>query len=598
MEKYIITCVSPDLQVANVPYNVQKIKEYMTMGANGESKIVFFPRLCLCGVTCGDLFFQPLLIEKCLYGLKSLVEFSRGIATTFVVGLPLRLGKSLYDVAAILQNGKLLGLVPNVCLSNDDRRYFESCHEKKTLLLFDEKVPFSYDLTLDVAGKKIGFVLGNEKKTLRRVKDDLASAGAEVVLHLSSDTEGVDKPAQRRLFAKAMSQDGLCYLCANPAWGESTSTDVYSGHNLYAENGSLYAENQPFEDAFLSVDIRSVYEEIYQPILLKNPVSRTPFFPKDDSLQSYDLIENIQAHALAKRLAHTRAKTAVIGVSGGLDSTLALLVVNKAFDVLEKDKKEIVAITMPGFGTTGKTFQNSLALIEAIGATSRTIDIQKSVLQHFEDIGHDKEVLDTTYENAQARTRTLILMDVANATGGIVVGTGDLSEAALGWCTYNGDHMSMYSVNASLPKTLIRKVVEVEASRAEGALQETLMSVLNTEISPELLPPSKEGEIAQKTEELVGPYELLDFFLYHVIEGKKGPRETYALALQAFDDVYTDDQIKKWMRNFYWRFFSQQFKRSCAPDGANVGTISFAPVYWRMPSDACATIWLDEIEKL
>ena len=595
MEKFTMLALSPDLQVANVPYNVQRIQDAMQR-TRKEERIVVFPRLCLCGATCGDLFLQPSLADACLVGLKGLLDCSRDKPSVFFVGMPLKIEGALYDVAVALSGGKILGVVVNDCLSLEDKRRFSVLEGEGTLSLLGDDVPYGADFTFDVFGKKITCLIGAEEEKILSRANRLKQKGVVGFVHLSSATEGVGQALVRQRLAQKVSAGGCFYLCSNPAWGESTSWDVYSAHNLYAKNGVLCAQTVPFGDGVLRVDENTTKE-----ITVSSHVDKLtpfPFLPQENVDETCALIFEIQARSLAKRIMHAHARTAVIGVSGGLDSTLALLVIDKAFDILKKDKKELIAVTMPGFGTTGKTLKNALGLIDAIGATTKTIDIKKSVLQHFEDIGHDPEKLDTTYENAQARMRTLILMDIANATGGIVVGTGDLSESALGWCTYNGDHMSMYSVNATLPKTLIRKVVERVAQTYDETMKGTLLSVLGTEISPELLPPSKDGKIAQKTEELVGPYELQDFFLYYSIGQNKTPTETYALAMQAFGEKFDGDTIKKWLKNFYKRFFTQQFKRSCAPDGANIGVISFSPLRWQMPSDACADVWIMEADNL
>ncbi len=605
MGKYLVAAASPDLQVANVPYNVEKIKEQMQESEKRGVKITLFPRLCLCGVTCGDLFTHQFLADKCLEGLQSLVDFSKDKKGTFVVGMPMTLpseeqkeGSGLRDVAVFFSKGEVMAVVPNVCLSKEDKRWFQEAVSKTEVLLFGKKIDCFSSQTFEIDGRKVTAVVGDGCTDLSERLDDKHKPCADLLLHLSSQTERVDRETPDKDVARRLSFDCGKYLSASPAWGESTSWDVYSGRNYYAADGQLLGETKPFSGDTLYVDLCGDYQKIEGCEKEDDAVRATPFIPAINTAKKCKHIFEIQARALAKRLQHAHAKTAVIGVSGGLDSTLALLVTARALDILRRDRKDMVAITMPGFGTTGKTFQNALALIEGLGATSKTIDIQKSVLQHFKDIGHDEKVLNTTYENAQARMRTMILMDVANATGGIVVGTGDLSEAALGWCTYNGDHMSMYSVNATLSKTLIKKVVEVLADEAKDGLKETLLSVLGTEISPELLPPSKDGKIAQKTEELVGPYDLLDFFLYRMIKHRESPKELFTGAKEAFLEKYDDATIKKWLKNFYRRFFTQQFKRSCAPDGANIGVISFAPTKWQMPSDACADIWLKEVEEL
>ncbi len=405
---------------------------------------------------------------------------------------------------------------------------------------------------------------------------------------------------------------------------ESTTDMIFAGHNIVAENGSILAESKPFESGCVLAEVDVAYltnerrrtttfattntsKNVVTAKFVNNTdislrkITPTPFVPLENVElgERADLILNMQANALAKRLKHTNAKTAVIGISGGLDSSLALLVTVRAFDLIGKDRKDVIAVTMPGFGTTGKTYNNSLELIDCVGATKKTVNIVDSVLQHFKDIGHDKEVLDVTYENSQARTRTLILMDLANKTGGIVIGTGDLSELALGWCTYNGDHMSMYAVNSSVPKTLVKHLVRREAVRYGGKTEKVLVDILETEISPELLPPDKNGNIAQKTEDIIGPYELHDFYLYHIIRLGEEPKKVYYLAKYVFEKKYDDATLLKWLKNFYKRFFSQQFKRSCIPDGVKIGSVTLSPRSdWRMPSDASVALWMKELENI
>lgn len=634
---------SPQLKVADVKFNTLKIEEEIVRQKKAGTEILVFPELSLCGYTCGDLFLQPLLIESCLAALKELADFTKGIAMLIFVGLPVKNAGKLYNCAAAVCDGKVLGIVPKTHIPNYSEfyelRYFTPAPKENSSLCFlgkdyaeaaGEYVPFGPDLLFN--DKK-----NSDVKVACEICEDLwagappsirhAEAGATIVVNLSASDETIGKADYRRLLVKSQSGKNICaYIYADAGMGESTTDMVFSGHNLIAENGSIIAESKLFSgfSASAEIDVAFLASErqrtntyqsrendgIYTTIeadfcgegeLSLRKVSRTPFVPDENILlgERAELILSLQAHALAKRLTHTNAKTAVIGISGGLDSSLALLVAARAFDLVGKERKDIVAVTMPGFGTTGKTYQNSLKLIDCVGASGRSIDISESVLQHFKDIGHERDVLDVTYENAQARMRTLILMDLANKTSGLVVGTGDLSELALGWCTYNGDHMSMYAVNSSVPKTLVKHLVRYEGNKTGGETKNVLEDILNTEISPELLPPDGEGKIVQKTEDIVGPYELHDFYLYHAIRCGETPKKIYYLANYAFAEKYDRPTLLKWLKNFYRRFFSQQFKRSCIPDGVKIGSVTLSPrADWRMPSDASSALWLAELESL
>lgn len=625
--------VSLPLKIADVAYNVSLIKQEIASRAKDGVELLVFPELSLCGYTCGDLLLHPFLTEKCLLGLSEIAEATKGLSMLVFVGLPfVKTGKA-YNCAAALANGTILGLIPKTNIPNYaefyERRYFSPASDGvEDVELLGKTVPFGKELLIaDVRDKNVVVAceicedvwVGHSPST------DHAAAGATVIVNLSASNEIVGKAEYRRTLICAHSGKNTCgYVYAGGATTESTTDLVFAGHNLIAESGTLLCENTLFsgDPAIAEIDVDYVaferrkdtgyqakhkeYKTVYaafttdeEPTLRK--ISRTPFLPNDPLEKSNraELILTMQSQALAARLRHTGAKTAVIGISGGLDSSLALLVVARAFDLCQKDRKHIICVTMPGFGTTGKTFDNSLNLIQSIGATSKTVPIKDSVLQHFKDIDHDEKTLDVTYENAQARTRTLILMDLANKHSGLVVGTGDLSELALGWCTYNGDQMSMYSVNGSIPKTLVRRLVEFEGERLGGDAGAVLENILGTEISPELLPPDAQGNIAQKTEDLVGPYLLHDFFLYHVLRRGAEPKKLFALAKLAFKGEFTDEIVLKWLKNFYRRFFSQQFKRSCMPDGVKVGSVGLSPRGdWRMPSDASAALWLSEVEEL
>ena len=600
-----VAAVSPRLKVADVEYNVIAIQEEIVKMANQQVEVLVFPELCLCGYTCGDLFFQPFLWKKCLDGLRTLAESTKGLSMLVFVGLPIAYEGKLYDCAAAICNGKVLGIVPKKILRGEtyETRYFSSGADTDGLLsLWDGKTAvFGVNQCFTLAGEetvKVGVAVG---------EDDCAP-DATIVACLSASSEIVGRAKARRTKIKAYTEKYGCALVyANPCATESTTDEVYSGHNIVAQCGEILSEAAPFGVGVAIAEVDTVCKctqsvQSAEDLSISDDlaVSPTPFLPTaEENEETSETILSIQAHALATRMKHIGAKTAVIGISGGLDSTLALLAVVRAFDLMKKDRKDIVAITMPGFGTTGKTYQNALKLIELTGATLREISIKDSVLQHFKDIGHDPAIADVTYENAQARMRTLILMNVANQTGGLVIGTGDLSELALGWCTYSGDHISMYSLNCSIPKTLVKHLVAYVAGKSEEDLKKVLLSIAGTDISPELLPPDAQGKIAQKTEDLVGPYELHDFYLYHIIHRGCTPSEVLGLAKRAFAEKYDDATLLKWLRNFYRRFFSQQFKRSCSPDGVKVGVLSLSPrTDWRMPSDASAAIWLAEVDAL
>ncbi len=630
--------VSPALKVADPAYNAARIAEAIAAHAQKGTELLVFPELSLSGYTCGDLFLQKQLTDGCVAGLLAVAAATEGKKMLVFVGLPVVSGGKLYNCAAAVSGGKVLGIVPKTHLPNYaefyEQRHFAPAPKGHRLLKLAENVTvdFSTDILFcDAAHPEVCVAC--------EICEDLwvsdapsarhAAAGATVIVNLSASNETIGKREYRKTLVSAQSGRCACaYVYADAGMGESSSDLIFAGNHLIYENGALLGEAEPFSGGEVCADldaeyllnerrrmntVRSLADGEGDGYLRENvdimsdaeptlcALSSAPFVPAEEGERGEraQLILGMQAQALARRLAHTNAKTAVIGISGGLDSTLALLAAVRAFDLLKKDRKNIFAYTMPGFGTTGKTKGNSLALMEAMGVTARTVPISAAVLKHFEDIGHDPKVLNAAYENAQARYRTMILMDVANETGGLVVGTGDLSELALGWCTYNGDHMSMYAVNCGVPKTLVKHLVRAEAKRLGGKTERILEDILATEISPELLPPDAAGNIAQKTEDIVGPYELHDFFLFRFLRRGDRPAKTLYLAERAFAGRYGRAELKKWLINFYRRFFSQQFKRNCVPDGVKVGSVSLSPRGdWRMPSDASAALWLDEAEKL
>ena len=628
--------LSPALRVADCAYNTQQIIAQLKDAAARGVKLAVFPEFCLTGYTCGDLFLQHTLQQGALTGLQSILDASRELDVVALVGLPLLVRGKLYNAAAVLCRGRLLGLVPKTYLPNygefyEKRQFTPGSTEVEWVTVCGQQVPFGTSL-LFRCSEMPSFVLGVE------ICEDLwsalppstfhALAGATVVANLSASDETVGKAEYRRALVQNQSARLLCgYLYASAGHGESTQDMVFGGHDLIAENGTLLSEALPFAGGWAETEIdcqrmeserarNTSFEpsaEGYQTVEFhleptETPLTRwvdpTPFVPHDQRLraQRCELILKMQADGLAKRLEHARAKTAVIGISGGLDSCLALLVAVRAMKQLGRPTTDVLAVTMPCFGTTRRTRSNAEILCEELHVSFSEIDIANTVHSHFADIGQDENVLDVTFENGQARVRTLELMDPANRTGGLVVGTGDLSELALGWATYNGDHMSMYGVNASVPKTLVRHLVQYEADIASSeTLKTVLLDILDTPVSPELLPAKENGDIAQKTEDLVGPYELHDFYLYHVLRFGFGPEKIFRLAKAAFAGraEYPDSVLYKWLRNFYWRFFAQQFKRSCLPDGPKVGSVTLSPRGdWRMPSDAAAALWLAELEQI
>ena len=627
-----VAAVTPKLKVADTVYNGKIIREYMRETWEAGAKVVVFPELCVTGYTCGDLFLQEKLLKSAAEELMELAACSSAYDAIYFVGLPYVVNGKLYNVAAAISGGEVLGMVPKTWLPNYNEfyemRHFTSGAELDTEIALPngDVVSVSTDLIFvckEMPKLTIGVELCEDLWAPNPPSIRHALAGANVIVNLSASDEITGKAHYRRELVDGQSARLVCgYIYASAGDGESTQDVVYSGHDIIAENGYLLAEKR-FSNGVCEAELdverieadrrrmtTFVTEDTHMRILfslrvaetqLTRYVDRAPFVPGNPAERDArcDEILMIQALGLKKRLEHTGSQTVVIGISGGLDSTLALLVTVKAFDLLERDRSGIVAVTMPGFGTTDRTYDNAVKLIRCLGAEFVEVDIKNAVNVHFADIGQDTSVHDVTYENGQARERTQILMDLANKRNGMVIGTGDLSELALGWATYNGDHMSMYAVNASVPKTLVRHLVRYYADTCgDTLLQDTLMDVLDTPVSPELLPP-EDGKISQKTEDLVGPYELHDFFLYHMLRFGSAPAKIYRLAKIAFADVYDDAFILKWLKTFYRRFFAQQFKRSCLPDGPKVGTVAVSPRGdLRMPSDACATIWMQELEKL
>lgn len=619
-------------KIADCISNTEQIIEMMKTASKNQTKILVFPELAITGYTCEDLFFQDRLLNEALQQLKNIIATSESLDLLTVVGLPYIFNHKLYNVAAVVYEGQLLGLVPKTHIPNYsefyEARHFETGKDILTEVIFDDQiVPFGSHILFENAympAMSIGVEICEDLWAPNPPSGSHALAGATIIANASASNELTGKSDYRRLLVQSQSARVVtAYIYANAGAGESTTDVVFSGHNLIGENGTILNESDCYSIGITYADIdvskltaerrkmttfktNDEYDRVYfnMPIKefkLDRGYDPTPFVPSDPQLRQKRCEEvfNIQIMGLKQRLEATQTKKAVIGISGGLDSTLALLVTHMTFKKLGLPSENIYAITMPCFGTTSRTLNNALGLMEELGVTSKTIPIKEAVLLHFKDIGHDENVHDVTYENVQARERTQVLMDLSNQIGGIVVGTGDLSEVALGWSTYNGDHMSMYGVNASVPKTLVRYLVDYVASQYNGQRLETLLrDVLDTPVSPELLP-AEDNQITQKTEDIVGPYELHDFFLYHVVRFGYEPSKVLRIAEIAFKDQYDRQTILKWLKTFYRRFITQQFKRSCIPDGPKVGSVALSPRGdLRMPSDASYRLWLEQLENL
>lgn len=623
-----------NMKVADTKHNTEEIKKMVDFADKEKINLLVMPELCITGYTCGDLLFSTTLLSNAFDGLIELCKYSKGKYPVFAVGLPICYNNKLYNCAAVISNGQIMGIIPKSKLPNygeqNEKRYF-AAFENPTdteLIIDGQEVPFGNNLVFcheAYDNYSFGVEICEDLLGTNAHSEKLCKAGAVIILNLSASNELSGKDEYRKMIVQSSSARLLCgYVYANAGYTESTQDVVFSGHHLIAENGTILAENKPFDatvpvteidveylfierlkNTSFEAESNNNYRYVYFDQKIKDTkitrkIEKLPFVPADEHLaEKAEQILKIQSHGLAKRLEHTNAKTCVIGVSGGSDSTLAILAAARAMDIIKRPRTDIVAITMPCFGTTNRTKSNSEKLCDALGVTFKEINITKSVTQHFEDIGQDKDCYDVTFENAQARERTQVLMDYANKTNGLVLGTGDLSELALGWATYNGDHMSMYGINASVPKTLIKTLIKYEASVATKDLAEVLTDILDTPVSPELLPVDENGNISQITEDLVGPYELHDFFLYHMIRRGSSPSKIYNLAVVAFGEDYTAETIRHWLKTFIRRFFTQQFKRSCIPDGPKVCSVSLSPRGdWQMPSDACGKIWIEEIEKL
>ncbi len=627
---------TPKIRVADCDYNAGQIISLMKEAAAQGVKVLALPELCITGYTCGDLFLQETLLDGAERELATILEATADLDMLTALGIPVQCENKLYNCAAVIQKGLILGLIPKTHIPNYgefyEARWFTSASE----LAETQYLPFAGQEMAELSSGAlfhcisvpelvVGVEICEDLWVSEPPSARLAAKGATLILNLSASDEVTGKADYRRSLVTGQSAQCLCaYVYADAGEGESSTDLVFSGHNMVAENGTMLAERRFGTGLAVSeVDVKKLaYERrrmsslplvpkspccplgsfnlALEQTTLTRPISPTPFIPTDagDRAERCEEILTIAALGLKKRLEHTNASCAVVGLSGGLDSTLAILITAKAFDMLGRDRKGILAVTMPCFGTTKRTRSNAEVLAIELGTDFREVNIGKAVEQHFADIGQSMEDQSVTFENAQARERTQVLMDLANQKGGLVIGTGDLSELALGWATYNGDHMSMYAVNASIPKTLVRHLVAYESDRLDGRIGDVLRDILDTPVSPELLPP-KDGEISQKTEDLVGPYELHDFYLYYAIRWGFPPRKVFRLAQYALEDRYNRETLLRWLKNFYRRFFSQQFKRSCLPDGPKVGSVTLSPRGdWRMPSDAVAKLWLDELEEI
>ena len=629
-----VAAAVPAVKVADVDYNVQQIESIIAQAEGRGVEVIVFPELCITGYTCQDLFKEQLLLDRAESAVITLLDFTRKLDIISIVGLPVVINGLLYNCAAVIQSGQLLGIIPKTYLPNYaefyEKRWFASAQDLNPTVFYFAGTSVSVSaepkLFVTTYGMKFGVEICEDVWAPIPPSNNLALSGADIIFNLSASNELIGKHAYlKSLLSQQSARTISGYVYASSGFGESTQDVVYGGNAMIFENGHLLVEGDRFcfspQVQQCQIDVEKLRVERRQNTTFINaqrsshaleiackPVQerdfellRTidphPFIPKNEDMASAcEEILNIQVAGLAKRLYHINAQKAVIGISGGLDSTLALLVTVKAFDKLDLNRKGIIGITMPGFGTTDRTHNNAVKLMQTLGVTIREIGIAKAVKQHFEDIGHEMKIHDITYENSQARERTQILMDVANQENAIVIGTGDLSELALGWATYNGDHMSMYGVNAGVPKTLIRYLVTYVSSEMAT---ETLLDIVDTPISPELIPADEKGNIKQKTEDLVGPYELHDFFIYYFLRYGFSPKKIFLMAQKAFASTYDDATIKKWLTTFCRRFFNQQFKRSCLPDGPKVGSVSLSPRGdWRMPSDASSALWLKECEGL
>lgn len=628
-----VASATPAIKVADCRHNAQQMIAMMEQAAQEGVKLLVFPELCVTGYTCGDLFLQQTLLEGAHRATEALVQASSNWEMLTIFGVPLTQNGKLYNCAVVAYRGQILGVVPKINLPNygefyELRHFSQPSELESEIRVMNRSVPFGPRLLFscnELPEFCVGVEICEDLWVPAPPSQNLVFGGATVIANLSASDETIGKADYRRSLVTGQSARLVCgYLYTDAGDGESSTDAVYSGHNLIAENGRLLAESKLFHNGLICTELdvgrlagerrrmntfpqqeagcRKIWFDMpVAPTILTRPVECHPFVPSDEQgrAQRCEAILSMQSHGLKTRLAHTGSRSVVLGISGGLDSSLALLVCARAMETMNRPLSDILAVTMPCFGTTQRTRSNAERLCEALGVSFRCVDITASVKQHFADIGHDIENHSVVFENAQARERTQVLMDLANQNGGLVIGTGDLSELALGWATYSGDHISMYGVNASVPKTLVRHIVRYAADSAENeTVRSVLLDILDTPVSPELLP-AKDGEISQKTEHIVGPYELHDFFLYYVVRFGFTPSKVLRLAQHAFAGTYDRAEILSWLKSFYQRFFMHQFKRSCMPDGPKIGSVTLSPRSdWRMPSDAAATLWMRELEEL
>ena len=635
-----VAAAVPRVKIADCNFNAKQLESLIAVADGKGVQIITFPEMCITAYTCGDLFGQQLLLEEAEMALMQILNNTRQLDIISILGMPVIVNSTVINAAVVIQKGKVLGVVPKTYLPNYkefyEQRWFTSALQiaETSVRLCGQIIPMGTNLLFETSDTIFGIEICEDLWSTIPPSSTLALQGAEIIFNLSADNEGIGKNSYLRSLISQQSARCISgYVFSSCGFGESTTDVVFAGNGLIYENGNQLAHNDRFsfeEQLVISeIDVEHLRAERRinttfaaskgnipadkkpvriatefvnsKELNLTRTFERHPFVPQGAALnERCEEVFSIQVAGLAQRLVHTGAKTAVIGISGGLDSTLALLVCVKTFDKLGLSRKNIIGVTMPGFGTTNRTYHNAISLMNSLGITVREISIKEACIQHFKDINHDINVHDVTYENAQARERTQILMDIANQTGGMVIGTGDLSELALGWATYNGDHMSMYGVNGSIPKTLVKYLVKwVAENEVDETSCITLLDIVDTPISPELIPADENGDIKQKTEDLVGPYELHDFFLYYFMRFGFRPSKIFMLASLAFKEVYDEETIKKWLLIFFRRFFNQQFKRSCLPDGPKVGSISISPRGdWRMPSDASSAAWLKEIAEL
>ncbi len=621
---------TPEVKVADIAFNTEQIKKGIELSEKEGIELVVFPEMCLTAYTILDIVYSDVLLDGAIKALKDIADFSKDKNMLIFIGMPYKKDNLIYNVSAVINNGRVLAFIPKQNLKNYndcyEKRYFSPCDNKNSTVNFDGyQVLFGNKVILAEKNQKnftVSAEIGYDLFAVSSPSVSHSLNGANIIVNLACSSETVGAKEYKENSVKEQSKKLACaYVYTEAGEGESTTDGVCSGRRIISECGKILSTSEPFTTGLITkeIDVDFIaferlkafngidktcdgYDKIEFNAFSKaknlRKYKRLPFVPENSDICRAELILNIQAEALKKRISHTNSKSVVLGLSGGLDSTLAIIVAVTAMQKLNRSLKDVIAVTMPCFGTTSRTYLNTISLAKALGVTLKKVDITKAVIVHLKDIKHDKELLDVTYENAQARERTQVIMDIANMNGGLVVGTGDLSEVALGWSTYNGDHMSMYGVNCSIPKTLVRLLVDYYANNSKGKLKTVLKDILDTPVSPELLP-AENGEIKQKTEDIVGPYVLHDFYLYHFIRRGSSPKKIFYIASNTFEGEFSQKEILKWLKTFVRRFFTQQFKRSCVPDGVKVGSVALSPRGdWKMPSDAVFSLYLEELESI